>query len=898
MIRDLENVWIPMADGCRLAARIWMPEGAEAAPVPAILEYLPYRKRDFTRRRDETMHPWFAARGYAGVRVDMRGSGDSDGILHDEYLAQEQDDALEVIAWIARQPWCSGRVGMMGKSWGAYNSLQVAARRPPALAAIVAVMGTDDRFAECIHYSGGALLNDNFWWGCIMQLFNARPPDPQIVGERWREMWRERLEAEQFWPEIWLRHQRLDDYWKHASVCFDYDAIQCPVWFWGGWADLYRDTPFRLAQHLAVPHKVTVGPWAHLYPHEAEPKPAVGFLQESLRWWDRWLKGKDNGIERERALRLYMMESVPPVPHLTERAGRWIEEEAWPSPHVATRQLVLGPGRLETDPGTVELAALEVASPQSTGLAAGDWASFAVAGDLPGDQSLDAFGSLEFDSEPLTERLELLGHARATLELAVDRPSAVVTARLIDVAPGGRATLVARGFLNLAQRESRENPTAVVPGEPYRISVQMTGTAYAFPPGHRVRLALSTAYWLRQHRDVRHRGGPAQARRSCRQPLANQFFQLGYDLEQVADQTDVGNLEDRRLRILVDGDDGAGILDARQVLDRARDSDGDVELGGDDLAGLAYLQLVGGVARIHGGPRGAHCRVQLVGESVQRLLEGLGAAQSASARDHSRGGLQVRPVALGRRDRHEAGMGRYLRIDGGFLDGCRAARRGRLERGRAYGPDDLGAGLDLHGDYGVGRVDRPAEARCALDRHDVADLRAVEEGRDPRHHVLAESRRGTQHVSERAGQRGNLWRDDCGERMRVGGILDRQYTGDALQRRGLRGHCAGIRRTYRDGDLSVGDGCGTGDALGRAGIEVRAIMLGDNQNTVAHYRTPLLLSVATSSAASFTLMPFCRCGGGSKRASFRRCRCSMPSAASVRVSSGFFLAFMISGSLT
>ena len=494
MIQDLENVWIPMADGCRLAARIWMPAGAEGAPVPAILEYLPYRKRDFTRRRDESMHPWFAARGYACVRVDMRGSGDSDGILHDEYLTQEQDDALEVIAWIARQPWCSGRVGMMGKSWGAYNSLQVAARRPPALAAIVAVMGTDDRFAECIHYSGGALLNDNFWWGCIMQLFNARPPDPQIVGERWRGMWRQRLEAEQFWPEIWLRHQRLDDYWKHASVCFDYAAVECPVWFWGGWADLYRDTPFRLAEHLTVPHKVTVGPWAHLYPHEAEPKPAVGFLQESLRWWDRWLKGKDNGVEREPPLRLYMMESVPPMPHLAERAGRWIEEETWPSPNVATLELALSRGRLETDPG-LELAALEVASPQSTGLAAGDWASFAVVGDLPGDQSLDAFGSLEFDGEPLTERLELLGHARATLELAVDRPSAVVTARLIDVEPGGRATLVARGFLNLSQRESRESPATVVPGETYRVTVQMTGTAYAFPAGHRVRLALSTAYW-------------------------------------------------------------------------------------------------------------------------------------------------------------------------------------------------------------------------------------------------------------------------------------------------------------------------------------------------------------------------------------------------------------------
>jgi hypothetical protein len=493
-MKEIENVWITLSDGCRLAARLWLPDDAEANPVPAILEYLPYRKRDFTRRRDESMHAYFAAHGYVGVRVDMRGSGDSDGVMHDEYLLQEQDDALEVIAWIARQPWCSGAVGMMGKSWGAYNSLQVAARRPPQLEAVVSVMGTDDRYAECIHYSGGALLNDNFWWGCIMQLFNARPPDPQIAGERWRSLWLERLQAEEFWPSIWLQHQHLDAYWKHGSVCFDYAAIECPVWFWGGWADLYRDTPLRLAQHLQVPHKVTVGPWAHLYPFEGIPAPAVGYLQEAVRWWDRWLKGKeDDSLLREPPLGFYMMESVPPVPHLEHRAGRWIAEESWPSPNVEVTAFALNPGRLESAPAAE--TALEVASPQSTGLACGDWASFGVPGDLPGDQRLDSFGSLEFASETLGDRVEILGQASVNLEIAADRPVAVVTARLIDVAPDGRATLVARGFLNLAQRESRENPQPVVPGQRYRVAVPLTGTAYAFPAGHKIRIALSSAYW-------------------------------------------------------------------------------------------------------------------------------------------------------------------------------------------------------------------------------------------------------------------------------------------------------------------------------------------------------------------------------------------------------------------
>ena len=157
----IENLFIPLSDGTRLAARLWLPVDAEQKPVPAVLEFIPYRKTDGTRGRDEPMHGWFARHGTAAIRVDQRGSGESDGFLDDEYIKQEQDDAIEVIEWLAAQPWCSGSVGMMGKSWGGFNCLQVAARRPPALKAVLSVCSTDDRYTDDIHYMGGCLLNDN-----------------------------------------------------------------------------------------------------------------------------------------------------------------------------------------------------------------------------------------------------------------------------------------------------------------------------------------------------------------------------------------------------------------------------------------------------------------------------------------------------------------------------------------------------------------------------------------------------------------------------------------------------------------------------------------------------------------------------------------------------------------
>ena len=301
--------------------------------MPALLEYLPYRKRDGTHERDALTHPYLAGHGYAAVRVDIRGSGESEGVLVDEYSQPELDDALEVIAWLASQPWCSGAVGMFGISWGGFNALQVAALQPPALKAIVTLCSTDDRYADDVHYMGGAkLASADLGWGGFFFADMCHPPDPLLVGERWREMWLQRLEGVPLFLERWLKHQRRDAYWRHGSVCEDFSAIKCPVFAVGGWTDGYTNAIPRLLERLDVPRKGLIGPWAHAYPHFAQPGPQIGFLQEMLRWWDHWLKGKPTGVMDEPMLRAWMTASHQPAEHHETLPGRWVAEPAWP-PH-------------------------------------------------------------------------------------------------------------------------------------------------------------------------------------------------------------------------------------------------------------------------------------------------------------------------------------------------------------------------------------------------------------------------------------------------------------------------------------------------------------------------------------------------------------------------------------
>ena len=506
LIDEIETEWIPMSDGRRLAVRLFLPRSARTAPVPVVLEYVPYRRRDGTRLGDEAMHRWFAAHGYACARVDVAGMGDSDGLVEDEYAIREQDDGVEVIAWLACQPWSTGAVGMIGISWGGFNGLQIAARRPHELRAVISLCSTTDRYHGDVHFTGGCLNEEHLEWGGYFFTMNGFPPDPAIVGQdRWRDLWRSRLEHANFAPADWLEHQRRDDFWKHGSVVEDYSAIDVPVLAVSGWADGYTGSVFDLVEHLSTPCKGIIGPWGHKYPHDGVPGPAIGFLQEAMRWWDRWLRGVDTGVESDPAMRMWLQQSHIPEGHIGERRGSWIGFDTWDPAEFDEVALTLDSEQLRfgaddtAGPGWPERQATrEICSPLTVGSAAGQWCAYGlgkIAPELPLDQRYDDAGSLVHDSAVLDHPLHLAGRPLARLRLSSDRPQGQVAVRLNAIHPDGTSERLSYGVLNLTHRRSHEHPEPMAPGELFDVIIEMKPIAQTVPAGHRLRVAISTSHW-------------------------------------------------------------------------------------------------------------------------------------------------------------------------------------------------------------------------------------------------------------------------------------------------------------------------------------------------------------------------------------------------------------------
>jgi putative CocE/NonD family hydrolase len=508
-IKVVENVWIPMSDGARLAARVFLPASASTKPAGAVLEYLPYRKRDGYRYRDDVAGAFLAKAGIALIRVDIRGTGESDGSMIDEYSPTEQTDALAVLDWIAHQPWCNGNVGMRGISYGSFTALQAAAKAPSSLKAIVSTCGTEQRYPDDIHYRGGCLIAEQFSWAMEWQVIMRAPPDPEIVGaDRWRGMWQERLDAAVSLAILWNENQTLDAKWKDGSIQ-DYTAIRCAVYNVGGMLDCYLPSVTRMMERAPqVPQKALIGPWAHKWPgypqpagHRGRPTPAangapgpgVDWLPVEARWWRHWLLGEDNGIMQEPRVWAFREDLPAAASYPKDTIGTWVSEPNWPSQAIKTQVWHLNADGLGRQAGPERLLA------HHTDLTIG----FANRASSPSgdpetwwhDQSADDARCLVFDSAPLEQPLDVMGEPTFSLRLRSDKPIAKICARLTEVTPNGRSNFLSYGLLNLTHRDSDEAPTALVPGRDYEVRVKGHFACYRFSRGSRIRVALSETWW-------------------------------------------------------------------------------------------------------------------------------------------------------------------------------------------------------------------------------------------------------------------------------------------------------------------------------------------------------------------------------------------------------------------
>jgi len=489
----IENEWLTLTDGTRLAARLWIPAGADTVAAPVVLEYIPYRKRDGTRALDNHTGARLAQHGIAFARVDIRGSGESEGLLQGEYTRQEHEDALEVIAWLATRPWANGCVGMRGISWGGFTTLQVAAMAPPQLKAIMPVCFTDNQFTDDAHYLGGALCNANYYWGTMFQTVMTAPPDPQIVGERWRQMWLSRLQAAPPILSQWTSHQRYDAHWQAGSVAVDYSRIKCAVYAVGGLTDHFVNVNARLMANLTVPRKCLIGPWAHNYPDDGDPGPGLDWVHEEVRWWEHWLRGVATGIMDEPMFRVYLCEKTPIEVYPRPVPGRWVAEDVWPSPRITSQVLYLNRSGLAGAPETP--CELEYKADGIVGLQRGEPDAFFFPVDLPQEQSLDDAKSLTFDSAPLESDVDVVGTPLLQVRVSADVPVAKLAVRLNEVTSEGKSWLVSSGVLNLTHRRSHEAPELLRPGEFYDVQIPLFFTAKRLRCGNRIRIALSESFW-------------------------------------------------------------------------------------------------------------------------------------------------------------------------------------------------------------------------------------------------------------------------------------------------------------------------------------------------------------------------------------------------------------------
>lgn len=482
----LEQRRVTMRDGTAVAVCLAKPPGARAGqrfPVLFTTDAYAGPCGYFGRAWYED----FVRAGYVVAYKHVRGTGDSDGTFPDkEYSDHELDDAVEMIGWLARQPWSTGRVGMFGTSWSGFNSMMVAARRPPALRAIVVNVGTDNFYHEDARFPSGIFHMDDYIMAADIMLVTT-PPGRDPFDET---LLRQRFD-QQPWSLTKIRQQRDGEFWRR-SLRRDQDprAGEVPTMMIGAWHDPYRDAALRALERSSGPVRTVIGPWNH---STEFPGPSAELGRATLEWWDYFLKDKKNGVLDRPQVYAYMRRPYAPIITRAKIPGEWRAIDRWRDASITPRRWTLNTdGSIGPDAAAAGVHRLRMVA--STGVAAGlGWIDVAP-DQRPGDAT-----ALVYESAPFTSELQILGQPVAQLVTSIDARRANWFVKLSDVAPDGTTTLITGGALNGAHRESSTAPTMMEPGKRYSLSVPLLATSWIFQPGHRLRIsianALFPAYW-------------------------------------------------------------------------------------------------------------------------------------------------------------------------------------------------------------------------------------------------------------------------------------------------------------------------------------------------------------------------------------------------------------------
>jgi len=475
-VRCIRDVLIPMRDGVRLAATLYLPEAK--GRYPGILSYYPYLKDGWIGLFKEPHYRYFASRGYAVMQVDFRGTGASEGKNPHPFDVQERQDGHDIVEWIAGQPWCTGGVGVWGFSYGGITALSIASTRPPHLRAIVPIHATYDNYEWLLRTHGcrGLLLAD-VDWGTRMAACNLLPPVVQDEEGRWAHIWHERLGGDPPWFMDWHGEPPGPDFWRRRRIPLG--AIEVPTFAICGWHDAYTAPAFRIFQEVGAPSRVLIGPWKHALP-DLSPVSPIGGVHEMERWWDRWLKGVNNGVEEE-----------PPITIFVQGAGAWRHETEWPIARTVRRRLHLADG-----------GALDAASPSSARSAVYRYDSRVGTGSIgynghrlhlpiPDDQSFDDHASLSFTGPPLEHDLEITGEPRIRVVLSADIDELTLVSKLCVVSPDGRSRVISRGNANPARADAHAECLPLVGDERRSVEIAMHPASIVVRAGDRLRLCLA-----------------------------------------------------------------------------------------------------------------------------------------------------------------------------------------------------------------------------------------------------------------------------------------------------------------------------------------------------------------------------------------------------------------------